>query len=422
LQARKKMVARLGAESIVPIEELLNAALQFVQNHGVTLQAFLAWFESGDSEVKREGVSGSDEVRILTVHGSKGLQAPVVILADITSDPKMKPADSSELLIEDGSRLPLLNIRKAECFGRLDSAVKLQNKRELEEHFRLLYVAITRAQERLVMAGALGVRSKGAAAPESWYTAILAGMEALGSEWQSEAPWGRVMRYEGSVTAGDIEKLDDKNTDKYVSALPLWLTKEAPKESRPPRPLVPSQIGGDDYGEAPPSAIMRIAAEKGLLIHALFERASSDNHALFEQNSMEWLLRNNAIAEIDNAEIITSVRKVIDNPEWTDFFGVDAHSEVPLAAVVGETVITGRVDRLVVSEGVVRVLDFKTGRIIPRSAESLPVATLRQMAHYVAALELIFPEHKVEASLLFTHGPVMMMLRDIDLAAHKPAS
>jgi ATP-dependent helicase/nuclease subunit A len=422
LQARKKMVARLGAESLVPIEELLNAALQFEQNNGGTLQAFLAWFESGDSEVKREGLAGSDEVRILTVHGSKGLQAPVVILADVTSDPKTKPADSLELLIADGWRLPLLNIRKAERFGRLDCAVTLQNERELEEHFRLLYVAITRAQERLVMAGALGVRSKGEAAPESWYTAILRGMEALGCEWQSEAPWKKVMRYQGSITAKPIENMCDVNAVSDLSAMPDWLTKDAPVESRPPRPLVPSHIGSDDYGEAPPSAAMRIAAEKGRLIHALFERIGSDDHALFEQRSLKWLLRNNAAAEIANTEIIAAVRRVIENPEWSDFFGVDARSEVPLAAVVGETVITGRVDRLVISPGLVKVLDFKTGRNIPNNASALPVATLRQMAHYVSALEVIFPGSRVEASLLFTHGPVMMTLRDVELAAHKPAS
>ncbi len=421
LQARKKMVARLGSESLVPIEELLNAALQFEQNHGGTLQAFLAWFESGDSEVKREGVAGSDEVRILTVHGAKGLQAPVVILADVTSDPKNKPSESSELLIEDGTRLPLLNIRKVERFGRLDKAMNIQNEREIEEHFRLLYVAITRAEERLVMAGALGVRARGEAAAESWYTSILAGMEALGCEWQSELPWGKVMRYTGSVKANSAEK-NPENKATETLELPNWLAKDAPEESRPPRPLVPSHIGGDDYGDAPPTGTMRIAAEKGRLIHALFERVSIDDRASFEEHSNAWLMRHNSFSEISNRDIIAAVRKIIDNPEWADFFGAEAHAEVPLAALVGETVITGRVDRLVVSPGLVRVLDFKTGRNMPDKASSLPVATLRQMAHYVAALEIIFPQHKVEASLLFTHGLVMMTLSEADLAAHKPVS
>ncbi len=422
LQARKKLVARLGAESLVPIEELLNATLQFEQNRGGGLQAFLAWFESGDSEVKRDGVSGIDEVRILTVHGSKGLQAPVVILADVTSDPKNKPADSSELLIEDGSRLPLLNIKKREQLGRLGQAVVLQNEREMEEHVRLLYVAITRAEERLVMAGALGARSKGVAAPESWYTAILNGMEALGCEWQEEMPWTKVMRYQGMAQPKRDDAHKQQTSAQEILELPLSLKTDAPEESRPPRPLVPSHIGGDDYGDAPPNAMMRIASEKGRLIHSLFERAGAGNVETFEQRATNWLKRNKRHNGISNVEIISAVHRVISNPDWSDFFGPNAYSEVPLASVVGETVITGRVDRLVVEPGLVRVLDFKTGRNIPKDASSLPIATLRQMAHYVAALEVIFPGSAVQASLLHTHGPAIMVLTDADLAPHKPSS
>ncbi len=421
LQARKKMVARLGAASLVPIEELLNAALQFEQNHGGTMQAFLAWFESGDSDVKREGISGNDEVRILTVHGSKGLQAPVVILADVTGDPKRKPAGSNELLIEDGSRLPLLTIKSAEKVGRLEEAANKQSERELKEHARLLYVAITRAEERLVMAGALGKRAKGVAAPESWYSSILVGMESLGCEWQAELPWGRVMRYRGAETPKAKSAASQKLPPAEFTDLPPWLRVDAPEEIRPPKPLVPSHIDSDDYGDAPATAAMRVATEKGRLIHALFERLASQDIEKFDQRALSWLESNNFESMISNAEIAAGVRKVISNPEWAVFFGPDSHAEVPLAAVVGETVITGRVDRLVIEPGLVRVLDFKTGRNVPNSAEFVPIAYIRQMAHYVAALETIFKSSRVEASLLFTHEPRLITLPAAELARYKPA-
>jgi ATP-dependent helicase/nuclease subunit A len=422
LQGRKKMVARLGAEALVPIEELLNTALQFEQNRGGTLQAFLAWFESGDSDVKREGISGSNEVRILTVHGSKGLQAPVVILADVTGDPKKKPAGSTELLVDDGSRLPLLSIRKAEKVRRLAEVSDMQKARELQEHNRLLYVAITRAEERLVMAGALGKQARGVAAPESWYTAILAGMEELGCEWEPHAPWNKVMRYIGK----DAPILDNIKANQNKIAVeivePLWLTTDAPTESKPPRPLVPSHIGIDDYGDAPATPAMRAAAEKGRLIHGVFERLTGVDTPEWEAAAAAWLSRNNVNAGISNTDIMKSVKRVADKGEWSVYFGTNARAEVPLAAVVGETVITGRVDRLVIEPDVIRVLDFKTGRNVPNLASDLPIANLRQMAHYVAALEVIFPGKHVEAAILFTHAPSIMMLTPDDLAAHKPAS
>jgi ATP-dependent helicase/nuclease subunit A len=186
LAGRKKLVARLGTEALVPIEELLNAALQFEQNQGGTLQAFLAWFERGETEIKRENLAGNNEVRVMTVHGAKGLQAPVVILADITSDPEKKPDRSVDIHLDD-YRLPLLPVRKAERVGRLDEAVEQQEERERAEHFRLLYVAMTRAEERLILAGSLGVRSKGEAPAQSWYPALQQAMEALDCDWVDDA-------------------------------------------------------------------------------------------------------------------------------------------------------------------------------------------------------------------------------------------
>ncbi len=420
LQGRKKMVARLGKESLVPIEELLNAALQFEQNHGGGLQAFLAWFESSNSEIKREGVAGNNEVRVMTVHGSKGLQSPVVILADITANPNKKPTGSSELLFENGSRLPLLTIKTSEKVDRLEDVAKLQQKREMAEHARLLYVAMTRAEERLIMAGALSKQAKGEAPVDSWYPALLAGMTALGCEWQDELPWGRVMRFMGAEQPVASEDKADEKQETLPDILPDWLLKDAPEESRPPRPLVPSQLGDDDYGDAPPNAAMQLAAQKGKLIHAIFERLQGSDIKPALAQARLWLERNNRDPLIKNDDIIDQVHGVISNPEFADFFGENARAEVPLVAVVGEIVITGRVDRLVIEPGRVRVLDFKTGRSVPKDMASLPSAYIRQMAHYTAALEVIFPGSVVESSLLFTHNATLMPISDTILAPHKP--
>jgi len=420
--ARRKFTARLGSEVLVPIEEMLNSALQFEQQHSGGLQKFIAWFDRGDTEIKREGDSSSKEVRIMTVHGAKGLQAPVVILADVTSDPTKKPDQSVELLMDEGQRIPLLPIRKAEQSGQLLETVDRQKTRELQEHKRLLYVAITRAEERLIMAGSLGISRKGEPPAESWYALLQRGMTALGCDWEDEPRWGRVMRHVGQqgacFTPQEGRTTDVVQTEPPVTT-PHWLFAPAPEERRPPRPLVPSRMDDDDYGDAPAISAMRKAAERGKLIHALLERITDDASL---QKAEQWLAAQTRDHDIDAAQLIAEVQAIISDPQWTAFFGPSARAEVPLVAVIGEMVINGRIDRLLVEPGLVRAIDFKTGRQVPQDERGVPAAHLRQMAHYRAALQTIFPASRVEVSLLFTHVPRFITLSDDILAPYYPAS
>ncbi|WP_295492699.1 double-strand break repair helicase AddA [Sphingorhabdus sp. EL138] len=423
IAARRKFTARLGNEVLVPIEEMLNSALQFEQQHSGGLQKFIAWFDRGDAEIKREGDSSSSkDVRIMTVHGAKGLQAPVVILADITSDPTKKPDQSVELLMDEGHRTPLLPIRKAEQSGRLLDIIDMQKTRELQEHKRLLYVAITRAEERLIMAGSLGISRKGVPPVESWYALVQRGMVALGCDWEDDARWGRVMRHVGRQGASLASPEGSINTTALTEPLvaaPHWLFAPAPAEQRPPRPLVPSRLDDDDYGDAPAPSAMRKAAARGKLIHALLERIT-DNVSL--QKAEQYLAAQTPDNDIDQADLIAEVRGIVNNPQWAPFFGLSARAEVPLVAVVGEMVINGRIDRLLVEPGLVRAIDFKTGRQVPQDERGVPVPHLRQMAHYRAALQTIFPASRIEVSLLFTHAPHFITLSDAMLAPYYPAS
>jgi ATP-dependent helicase/nuclease subunit A len=423
IAARRKFTARLGNEVLVPIEEMLNSALQFEQQHSGGLQKFIAWFDRGDAEIKREGDSSSSkEVRIMTVHGAKGLQAPVVILADVTSDPTKKPDQSVELLMDEGHRTPLLPIRKAEQSGRLLDIIDMQKTRELQEHKRLLYVAITRAEERLIMAGSLGISRKGEPPVESWYALLQRGMAALGCDWEDDPRWGRVMRHvgrQGSSLAPPEGSINAAALTEPLVVAPHWLFAPAPAEQRPPRPLVPSRLDDDDYGDAPANSAMRKAAARGKLIHALLERMT-DKVSL--QKAEQYLAAQMPDNDIDQASLIAEVRVILESPQWAPFFGPSARAEVPLVAVVGETVINGRIDRLLVEPGLVRAIDFKTGRQVPQDEHGVPVPHLRQMAHYRAALQTIFPASRIEVSLLFTHAPHFITLSDAILAPYYPAS
>ncbi|MBK8374489.1 double-strand break repair helicase AddA [Sphingorhabdus sp.] len=423
-QGRRKLQGRLGSETLVPVEELLNQTLQFQQEGGVSLQGFLDWFEKGSTIIKREGLAQSSDVRVMTVHGAKGLEAPVVILADIAVDP-LKSGDRSsgmDLLSDDDVRFPLLPIRNHERVGQLAEAPERQKKRELKEQFRLLYVALTRAAEHLILAGSLGARAKGKACENSWYPALATAMQQMGCEWQNDPLWGEVMRIEGYGKAQE-----EGSTSVSVHAgfdaesEPQWLRTAAPQEQTPPRPLSPSNLDDDSYGDPPSSGHMKLAAERGRLLHGLFERFVGGDLEPFKADALRWVTDNRRDFAIDAASIVETALTVIENSEWQMWFSYTAKPEVPIAATVGQAVISGRIDRLLIEGECVRLLDFKTSRSVPVSAATVPLPYLRQMAHYVAALETIFPSHKIEAALLFTHAPKLIELPAELLKPHRPA-
>jgi ATP-dependent helicase/nuclease subunit A len=422
MQGRQRLMGRLGGECLVPIEELVNLTIAYQQQGGHSLQGFLDWYERGEGEIKRDGLAKSKDVKILTVHGAKGLQAPVLIVADCAVDP-LKTGDKnsgSDVLIEDDIRLPMLHIKKAEKHGQLEAISDAIEAMELKEHHRLLYVALTRAEEHLILAGSLGPRTK-EVPQHSWYALLQRAMEEMGLAWEETPGWGAHVILHG--TDGAVLGENKVGTGlEPMAPEPSWLRAPAPLEARPPRPLTPSNLNDDDFGEGPISANMAKASERGRLLHGLFERYDGSDPAVFESFVLDWLKRNVRIDDLALEALHAQFLKVINTPAWRPYFAENAKAEVPLAALVGETVITGRVDRLIVTDDSVTILDFKTGASIPETPGDVPKAYLRQMAHYAAALESIFPKHRVDVALLFTHGPVLMPLTDQDLAAYKPAT
>lgn len=420
---RKKFVARLGPEVLVPIEEFLNLAIEFEQSKGGSLQQFLDWFERNATEIKRERLTGSDEVQIMTVHGAKGLQAPVVLLADVTVDPGAGGSrdPNTVLSLEDGGALPMLRINKECRVGRLAELEDARERSELNEHYRLLYVALTRAEERLIMAGSLGSRQK-EPKPDCWYVAIEAAMDAMGCAQEQDAK-GRTFRILTGSAGQAMQaggKPDSASETSTEQPLPGWLLQPAAPEAKPPRPLAPSQLDDGDVGDRPAEAVLRHAAERGKLVHGLIERAAGTRLDRLGQDAAAWLALRDRDGRHDHAAIVDQVRALLCDPRWQALFSDRARAEVPIAAIVGETVVTGRIDRLLVEDGRILIVDFKTARRVPQNADAVKISELRQMAHYVAAIERIFPGHEVSAALLYTHAPAMVELAAADLAPHKP--
>jgi len=423
LRGRYKLLERLGIAAADSMDELLNAALSYEQREQPSLQGFIDWFDREEGDIKREDDGSADAVRLLTVHGAKGLQAPVVILADACADPERPGARGIlEVPLPDDRKLPLVPPRKAERWGLIDAAAVAQDGLERQEHWRLLYVAMTRAEEKLFVTGALGPRARGVVPEESWFAAIERAMTGLGAQWTADDRWAGALGWQGAVRhppePAQAATRAEKGEGKPFAD---WIARPAPDEARPPRPLAPTAPVEDDLAYPPPSPAMRAAAQRGRMLHSLFERLPDVEPDKRRAAADRWLLKQGGIAEgAARREMIDHVLAIIEDPAHADLFGAEALAEAPITAVVGEDVVTGVIDRLVIGDEAIRLVDFKTGQRIPAAASEVPVPHLRQMAAYVAALEVIFPGRWVEACLLYTAGPALWTLPETLLAPHKP--
>jgi len=412
MDGRRKLYGRLGKAARDPIDELLASAIEFEHQEIASLDRFLAWFARGDVEIKRDPSAPANAVRVMTVHGAKGLEAPIVILADATADPAKIGGVSRtlDLPVPDVGKVPVIRPRKAERVSPFAEIIAGQEVRDLEEHWRLLYVGLTRAEERLIIAG---LRPKvNAGVPEnSWHLRVERALVSLGAQPHGDASWGEVLRYRGTVSAGAV-KPKPPSTALPGPLVPAWAKTTAPRESRPPQPLAPSSMGLDSEAAPPPSEAQRAAAERGTLIHHLLERLAPVQANERHETALRWLERSAGVAEsAARKEIADTVCSVLSDARFTALFGEGSLAEAPLAATLPDgRVVAGTVDRLLVEPNAVSVIDFKTGRV-PESEGAIPPSHTAQMSAYSEALRVIFPGREVRAVLLYTSGPRLFELQ-----------
>nr|MCU0984494.1 double-strand break repair helicase AddA [Acetobacteraceae bacterium] len=434
---RARLLARLGPDAADPLDELLNAALAHERAHPPGLQGFLAWLRAGGAEVKREHEAGANEVRVMTVHGAKGLESPIVILADTTS--VTGRADQLAWVTDEptGAAVPLWAPRKEFRPEVVEEAQAREAAADAEEYHRLLYVALTRAEDRLIVTGALNRRGEGKEAG-CWYDLVAAGFARLdGAETLAFDP-GALLGEAGWATGGwrfssrqhdaaDRTREDEAAPPLPAAEVPAWVRKPPPAEEQPPRPLAPSREEGEESAAASPA---RGGAEggqgeprfrRGTIIHALLQHLPELPPARRAAAAAAYLAAPGlGLAAEEAAEIAAETLAIIDDPRFAPLFGPGSLAEAPIAGRVGDRVVAGQVDRLAVTEGAVLVADFKTNRPPPARVEDVPALYLRQMAAYRAVLRAVFPGRTVACVLVWTYAARMMELPDPLLDAHAP--
>ena len=411
LDGRRKLYRRLGLAARDPIDELLSSALEFERGETASLDRFLAWFGRGEVEVKRDPSAPAQAVRVMTVHGAKGLEAPVVILADATADPAKLGGTARTINFpldaEQTVKVPLIRPRKAERVSPFAEVMAKSEQTDLEEHWRLLYVGLTRAIERLVISG---VEPRNERVENCWHTRVERALLSLGAEPEEDEVWGEVLRYRGSVTAAP-PKPKPPRLEIDIPPMPDWARRLAPAESRPPRPLAPSALVEDREAAPAPSDEQRAAARRGTIIHQLFERLPGVDSGLRQAAALRWLERSAGLSDGTEREALAGlVCAIVDDPRFSQLFGPGSLAEAPIAATLADgRVVAGTVDRLLVEEDRVSVIDFKTGRA-PADESQIPAAHRAQMSAYADALGVIFPGRTVRSALLYTRAPRLFEL------------
>lgn len=416
--ARARFHARMGREVEEGIDTLLAQALLFEARQPPTLQGFLRWILSTDTVVKKDPEAGGDRVRIMTVHGSKGLQAPIVLLADALRGRKAGAGlVKGRLDTLDDVPLPFSNAsRRPERVKALWDAA---NTAEQQESMRLLYVALTRAEDVLAVGGQL---PKQTIRDRRWHQMVSDALTTLGAveEPVGAAPWeapALVLRH-GTLAPPDAPP-DAAAAPAMPPAIPGWALTPAPPEPAGSRPWTPSAPEADSAPLPPPTPAMRAAAARGTLLHRLFERLP-DVAPAARRGIAEKVALAAGWPAADVGALVDTALRLFDDPQFAPLFGPGSLAEAPVAGTVAGLSIAGIVDRLLVTDDRVLIVDFKTGLQVPADAASVHPNYLRQMAAYALLLGAAFPGRQVDAALLFTAAPKLIHIPRKMLQQHQP--
>jgi ATP-dependent helicase/nuclease subunit A len=399
---RLRLLRRLGHEAGDAIDEFLSLSFAYEAANTPSLEGFLHWVERGGAEIKRDMERGRDEVRVMTVHGAKGLEADIVILPDTAAVPEAMTNKGHLLYTEDGVLFPMPD---AEAPQAVRAAKAEAQARVMEEHRRLLYVALTRAKDRLYVCGFEG---KNGVKEGSWYALAREAAEKIGVELVRGETRMTVVGEDGEEAAPPARPAQAQAIEK-----PDWLTRDGPRNAPAPRLIRPFDAAGMEEPPVFSPLESNKRFRRGLLVHTLLARlpdvAPGERAAL----AMNYL-RGQKLDDAEAKSLVAEILAVLDDPVFAPAFTPQSRAEVAIVADIPElgagARVNGRIDRLAETKDEVLIVDFKTNRPPPKDESGVPALYATQMALYREAAAKIFPGKRIVCGLVWTDGPTLMTL------------
>ncbi|MQY41840.1 double-strand break repair helicase AddA [Epibacterium sp. SM1969] len=388
---RRHLLGRLGIEAEDGINALLSQALSYERSEVPSLTGFLTWMQADDLEIKRQMGAVGNMVRVMSVHGSKGLEAPIVILPDTAK--RQAPRDDEILLAQN---TPVWKLPKEQMPQAMRSARDAAQEKLTNERLRLLYVALTRAEKWLIVAAAGDLSKEG----DSWYQLVEAAARARGATENGE----QGLRLSHGDWEG-LELISPTTHEETTLPLPGVFTQSAPDYHPPTATISPSDLGGAKalFGEQ--GLDEEAAKARGSALHLLLEH-------LPDTAPENWdALAHRLIGDRDDLdELLAEARNVVTAPELAQIFAPDTLAEVPMSANFSGRRMYGIIDRIVIQDDCILAVDFKSNAVVPTTASQCPEGILRQMAAYAHGLRQIYPDHKIETAILWTRDAKLMRL------------
>ena len=432
MRGRARVISAMGEAARDPLDAFMSLALAYSDNNAPSMQGFLGWVERDQVEIKRQLEEGASGVRIMTTHAAKGLQAPVVFLPQTTRGEANYTLGLFWTDTEQGVAPILGPTRKALDPAAIHALREARTQRQEEERRRLLYVAMTRAEDRLYVCG-WETNLKAEKMALTWHGLVEAGIRSLEDHVEedvyfSEAPM-LVLDDQGDVTSVDAVQTDSSPDIPYT--LPGWWQQPFAAPPRAPEIKAPSKLVPEavadlspvlsplEWGQKSERAATRFG--RGLMIHRLLERLPALPRDARSEAATRYLARADGVTPAEQQDILRAVMRVLEDPEFANIFDEHALAEIPIAGTLAGQPVAGIIDRLLVTEDEVLIVDYKSNRPPPTTAEATPIPYLAQMAVYRDLAVQAFPGRTIKAALLWTEAPRLVILPNSLIAPHSLA-
>ncbi len=406
---RARLLARLGAEAEDGIDALLAQALAYERTETPSLTGFLVWLASDEVEIKRQADSLGGRIRVMTTHGAKGLESPIVILPD-TGDIQIRQTAE---LVPSPDGMVMWRTNSAVQPDVMKTALTQAKTDQQDERMRLLYVAMTRAEKWLIICAAGDVKPDG----DSWYRTTETAMAQAGA-LPCEMPTGPGLRLQHGTWAAPDASVDIKAAPQ-ITDLPAWTKARAKVPDARGTTVSPSDLGGPKALAGSEEALDEQAAmARGSHIHLLLEHLP--RHPRPEWHRIAAQLPGPDLTELRQSGL-QEATFVLNRPDLAWIFAPETLAEVQVSAALGDLSphrMRGTIDRLIVTPTRVTVVDFKSNRLVPDAPPAIPAGILRQLAVYHVAIAQIYRDREIRLAILWiSTAKLMTVPHDIVMAS-----